>query len=130
MKLIAVLMSLLSVAITNSAMAQITPDVDFKGGIYVKTDPVLRPETAFVKTDPVLRPETAFVKTDPVLDPAGFSLNFQPVLELISLLEAKGAKIESRIEEIKGLVVLKLKVDGKQIQDTVIECKGCIKYEY
>jgi hypothetical protein len=55
-----------------------------------------------------------------------FSINFAPVMEMMSMLEGRGAKVEASLSEHKGLVLLNLQVDGKSFEPIVVECKDCI----
>jgi hypothetical protein len=60
-----------------------------------------------------------------------FSINFAPVMEMVSMLEGRGAKVEASLSEHKGLVLLNLQVDGKPLEPIVVECKDCIiVFEY
>ena len=61
----------------------------------------------------------------------GFSVNTAPVMEMLALLEGRGAKVKASLSEQKGFVLLNLQVDGKVMEPIVVECKGCIiVFEY
>lgn len=156
MKIKALLLSITVTMISNSAFAQVSPDVDHsnpkdlisiktdpvlsdpKGMISVKTDPVLKNplDMIGVKTDPVLSDpkEMIFVKTDPVLKTLsesidGLSINFEPVMDLINSLEASGAKVTYRIVESDGLILLEVSVNGKMLTPFILNAAK-IEFEY
>lgn len=119
----------------SELQAQVTPDVDFKGTIAIKTDPVLKPlpsiggalDKFLVKTDPVLRVlDKFFVKTDPVLKPVeafnhGLDMNMSSVMTLVSMLEKRGAQVQMQALETHGASVLHIIVDGMDVEPIVFE---------
>lgn len=113
----------LTLMATAQAQAQVTPDIDLKG--------TTQSESLSLKFD---LPQSLsglslnFSSPDSL---KSFSLNFQPVLELVALLEGRGAKVQAKLVEIKNATVLELTVDGKKIDPIAIECNDCvIVFEY
>lgn len=155
MKISTALLTFVFVLVTQTAHAQVTPDVDLsnpKGLVSIKTDPVLKDPRAMIaiKTDPVLKDPLGMisVNTDPVLkDPRGMisiktdpvlrtidvsinDLNSQSIMELIALLEKSGAKVTTRVVDSNGVTALEVFVNGKKLTPLVLQCLDCIEFEY
>lgn len=62
----------------------------------------------------------------------GFSLNFEPVFNLLTVLEAKGAKVQTKLLEINGQHQLLINVDGKNLKPIMLfqRTDREIVYEY
>lgn len=135
MKSLIALFTLLLATSASQALAQVTPDVDFKG--TTSTDPLLKSDGGILNNFTLDFPmpkalaglSLNFSSTE---DLKKFSLNFQPVMELISMLENKGAKVIATPVEIKDLLALNVSVDGKPLKDlVVVNCNSCvIVFEY
>jgi hypothetical protein len=117
----------LSLVVTNTAYAQVTPDIDLsdpKGLISIKTDPVLKDPRGLIS-----------IKTDPVLKPIyyssnGFTFNSQPVIDLINALKKSGARVTTKVVELNNQIILEVYVNGKKQTPFVLQCLDCIEFEY
>ncbi len=130
MKQFVKLLTILLITSATQVIAQTTPDVDFKGTRATTSDPLMKENTLNISIPKALAGFSLNFSSPDALQK--FNMSFMPVMELLTLLENKGAKVTATPVQIKDLLTIQVAVDGKKLDDLiVVQCNDCvIIYEY
>lgn len=108
----------------------------FIGLLFIATFFLIKQEGALVGAASGKKIKKSFsLATLDGIDPKGprlVQLGTASIEDLLSALESRGAKVETKLVEAEGLQLLEIKVDGQKLAPAIANCNDCepIVYEY